>query len=330
MNYSFQLQPYKRNFRQPLKTSHGTWKIREGIIISIKDNQGKLGIGEIAPIPWFGSETLGEALSFCKQLGGMITEEKINAIPDEFPCCKFGFESALEDMSRAEAQRRRGFDNLGAGLADQFCYLTDNLTTKTALNRLDYSYLLPAGEAVLAAWQNGWNREIRTFKWKIGVESIDEEIKVFHELIRRLPEGARLRLDANGGLLLKEAQMWLTEADKAGIVEFLEQPLHPQKFDSMLDLSCNYATLLALDESVANLRQLEECYQKGWRGIYVIKAAIMGSPKRLRQFCQQYKIDAVFSTVFETQIGRQAVLNLAAKLSNPNRALGFGLISYLE
>ena len=330
MNYSFQLQPYKRNFRQPLKTSYGTWKIREGIIISIKDNQGKVGIGEIAPIPWFGSETLEEALSFCQQLGGMITEEIIDTIPDRFPACQFGFESGLEDMSRAEAQRCRGFDNVGVRLADKFCYPTDNFQAKTALNRLDYSYLLPAGKAALQAWQNGWKKGIRTFKWKIGVESIDAEIKVFHELIRRLPEEARLRLDANGGLFLKEAQMWLREADKAGIVEFLEQPLPPQKFHSMLELNCNYATPLALDESVANLRQLEECYQKGWHGIYVIKAAIMGSPKRLRQFCQQYKIDAVFSTVFETQVGRQTVLNLAAELSNPNRALGFGVVSYLD
>jgi O-succinylbenzoate synthase len=45
----------------------------------------------------------------------------------------------------------------------------------------------------------------------------------------------------------------------------------------------------------------------------------------LRQFCQQHEIDAVFSSVFETAIGRQTALQLAAELSRKNRAVGFGV-----
>ncbi len=157
------------------------------------------------------------------------------------------------------------------------------------------------------------------------MSSTEEEIKVFEQLAQALPATAKLRLDANGGLSLEEAKEWLRVADRTGIVEFLEQPLPPQQFDTMFELSGSYSTPLALDESVANLEQLEDCYQKGWRGIFVIKAAIAGSPKRLRQFCQEYKIDAVFSSVFETTIGRQAALRLAAELSHPNRAVGFGV-----
>jgi len=47
----------------------------------------------------------------------------------------------------------------------------------------------------------------------------------------------------------------------------------------------------------------------------VIKAAIAGSPSRLRQFCREHEIDAVFSSVFETAIGTQAALKLAVELS---------------
>jgi o-succinylbenzoate synthase len=144
-------------------------------------------------------------------------------------------------------------------------------------------------------------------------------------LSQRLPAGARLRLDANGGLSIKEAQQWLTEAEKGGRVEFLEQPLPPKNFAEMLKLSADFATPLALDESVANLPQLRNAYERGWRGIFVIKAAIMGFPSRLRQFCQENQLDLVFSTVFETEIGREAVLSLATELSNPTRAVGFGI-----
>jgi o-succinylbenzoate synthase len=187
------------------------------------------------------------------------------------------------------------------------------------------SYLLPTGEAALQSWQTPWNQGNRTFKWKIGVASIEEELKIFNQLIQSLPPSAKLRLDANGGLTQQQAHQWLKATDAAGIVEFLEQPLPPEQFDAMLEMSSQYSTAIALDESVATVEQLEDCYRRGWRGIFVIKAAIAGSPNRLRQFCQEHNIDAVFSSVFETAIARQAVLQLAAELSNPNRAVGFGV-----
>jgi O-succinylbenzoate synthase len=81
---------------------------------------------------------------------------------------------------------------------------------------------------------------------------------------------------------------------------------------------------------VATIQQLKDCFEGGWRGIYVIKAAIAGSPILLRQFCRENKIDAVFSSVFETEIGRKAVFRLAGELSNPKRALGFGIDHWFE
>jgi O-succinylbenzoate synthase len=96
----------------------------------------------------------------------------------------------------------------------------------------------------------------------------------------------------------------------------------------MLELSNYYSTKIALDESVATLQQLENCYQQGWRSIFVIKPGIVGSPSRLRKFCQQHQIDVVFSSVFETAIGRQAALKLAAELSSNHRAVGFGINHY--
>ena len=194
----------------------------------------------------------------------------------------------------------------------------------TSYKHLNYSGLLPTGIDALDLWQPLLHQGYRTFKWKIGVAPIEDEIKIFNQLIDLLPTTVKLRLDANGGLSLESAKVWLEECDRT-IVEFIEQPLPLDQFDAMLELSNQYTTPIALDESVATIDQLETHYTKGWRGIFVIKPAIAGSPKRLRQFCQTYQIDAVFSSVFETSIGRQAALNLAIELSNPNRAVGFGI-----
>jgi L-alanine-DL-glutamate epimerase and related enzymes of enolase superfamily len=94
-------------------------------------------------------------------------------------------------------------------------------------------------------------------------------------------EKALLRLDANGGLNYSQAETWLKTCDNVlGIpnfsvkIEFLEQPLPVTQFEEMLELSAAYATPIALDESVANLDRIQECYDQGWRGIFVIKPAI--------------------------------------------------------
>lgn len=302
--YKLEFSPYKIPFRYPLKTSHGIWRVREGIIINLRDEKGKIGQGEIAPLPWFGSENLETALAFCEKCSGSLKLEQVANIPEDLPACKFAFTTALESLLSMD-KREQNLDFL-------------------------YSFLLPAGEAALGILKKLSPEINQTFKWKIGVEDIEREKAIFKNIVKLLPPQTKLRLDANGGLNFCQAQEWLNLADESGIVEFLEQPLSHDNFDLMLRLSDSYATPLALDESVANIQQLKDCFEGGWRGIYVIKAAIAGSPILLRQFCRENKIDAVFSSVFETEIGRKAVFRLAGELSNPKRALGFGIDHWFE
>jgi O-succinylbenzoate synthase len=297
-----QFQPYKRRFRQPLHTNHGIWEIREGIIISLQDKlTGKIGYGEIAPIPWFGSETLSRAIEFCESLTGKITIDSIYNISDRLPACQFAFESAVTDVLMANDLDIENRDSIAL------------------------SYLLPTGEAALDAWQILYRKGATAFKWKIGVAAIEAEIELFRQLRQMLPTAVNLRLDANGGLSLPEARQWLEIIDEIGGVEFLEQPLKVDLFDEMLVLSQNYRTTLALDESVATIVQLQQCYNRGWRGIFVIKAAIIGSPRKLVDFCRSNDLDIVLSSVFETEIGKQAVLKLARTIGKNKRPVGFGV-----
>ncbi|NEU84667.1 o-succinylbenzoate synthase, partial [Nostoc sp. UIC 10630] len=212
-----------------------------------------------------------------------------------------------------------------------------NLNLSSALHSLRYSGLLPSGKAALNQWKTLWQKGYRTFKWKIGVDAIAHELEIFDSLIQTLPAFTKLRLDANGGLTYEEANLWLRTCDNLKAnpelpleIEFIEQPLPVEQFQQMLELSTSYETAIALDESVATLGQLAACYQQGWREIFVIKPGIVGSPSRLRKFCHQHKIDTVFSSVFETAIARLAALQLAAELSQNDRAVGFGIDHFFE
>lgn len=314
MAYQFHFQPYQRPFKTPLKTSHGVWKIREGLIIQLQDETGNLTEAEIAPLSWFGSETVEEALHFCQQLPPIITSEMILEIPDHLPACQFGFGSAWERLNLPihVPQKRKFVENLSP---------------------LSFSSLLPSGEVVLKAWEKLWIQGYRTFKWKI-TSNFQQELTIFERLIQQLEskkESFFLRLDGNGGLNDDQAEKWLQVADSfSPLIEFIEQPLSIHKFDKMVELSQCYSTPIALDESVANLRKIQECYHQGWRGLFVIKPSILGFPFTFRQFWQNTPIDGVFSSVFETPIGEEIALKFALELRTNSRALGFGVTHWFN
>ncbi|MTJ08570.1 o-succinylbenzoate synthase [Anabaena sp. UHCC 0204] len=306
MSYQFSFRYFSQKFTNPIITNHGIWELRESIIIRLIDDKNNVTWGEIPPISWFGSETIQQALDFCHQLPETITKEIIFTIPDKLPACQFAFESALESSSTHEGG---------------FCLCSHDLQSPDT-----YSGLLSSGKSALNQWSNLWEQGYKTFKWKIGVHYINQELEIFDLLISSLPGSAKLRLDANGGLTYQEAELWLKKCDQfLPKIEFIEQPLPPDKFTQIQKLSNSYSTPIALDEAIANLQQLESCFQQGWRGIFVIKPGIIGSPSRLREFCKKHQIDVVFSSVFETEIGRKAALQLAAELSTNNRAVGFGI-----
>ena len=353
MTCSFEFRSYQRPFRHSLQTHHGQWSVRTGIILKLTNAAGQSGLGEIAPLPWFGSENTETALTYCQQLSGTVEEHQIQKIP-HLPACQWGFESALEDLKLQEStifQTDQKHDLLPIQLesfkqssseqklsiSNQFFQdqkFQDNEFQShefqdEAVPRSHLCALLPPGAAALTAWQSLWQQGYRTFKLKIGVAPIAEEQAWVQRLASTLPPTAQIRLDANGGLTFETAADWLQLCDRTGI-QFLEQPLSPEQFAAMQELAKRYKTPLALDESVATLAQLQACYRQGWRGIFVVKAAIAGSPSRLRQFCRSHAVKLVFSTVFETVIGRRAALRLGAELNHPDLAMGFGVGHWFE
>ncbi|WP_099239635.1 o-succinylbenzoate synthase [Synechococcus sp. BDU 130192] len=298
MNYQFRFAPYRRPFKTPLQTHHGLWTVREGIILSLRDEVGQITQGEIAPLPWFGTETLEEAIAFCAAFGENITDGQIAAMPDALPACQFGFETAQLNLASTE--------NLAPLHPIKFCQLIRRSPTLFQ----DLQTLLQQG--------------FRTFKLKIALDTPATEIALCQQILETLPADGRLRLDANGGLTLEQAKQWLDWGEAQAKLEFIEQPLAPKSFSDLLQLNAEFQTQIALDESVSQIASLKHCYRQGWRGVFVIKLAIAGFPSRLQDFCQTKKLNFVLSTVFETAVGQRALLNFSQDFVQSRRALGMG------
>lgn len=305
---------YQRKFVRPLRTAHGPWSDRQGLIVRLQTPATRAdaflphtSYGEIAPIPWFGTETLDEAIAALKPL-------------QDQPASLADLSAIMEGLPPNYSATRFGLGLAIAQLQGHFPPVPDPLQPE------QICVLLPSGTEALEAWPKLWKRGHRTFKWKLGIADLVQELASLEQLRRSLPTQAKLRLDANGSLDLKAAQACLQCCDALAEqnlpIEFLEQPLPPHQFEPLLQLSQTYRTPLALDESVTGLPQLKQCYRQGWQGIFVIKGAIAGDPLAVLDFCQRQRLKVVFSSVFETSLARQAVLTMAAAVhhhvqSNP-------------
>jgi O-succinylbenzoate synthase len=280
---------------------------REGIVLRLEDEQGRVGFGEVAPIPWFGTETLAEAGNELAKLGDTVEAASLEDIHERQGCLRFALASALAPDDRQQ----------------------------TATLRLPVAALLPAGKAVLAAADKALAEGFVAFKWKVGVLAAPDEWVLLDDLLARLPGHVKLRLDANGAWTTRQAAKWLERCAERPI-EFVEQPCFADASqgaagkrrtdDILLGLARDYPTTLALDESVTGLPSLRTWLGRGWPGALVVKPALAGAPASVLGLLAKHHADVVFSSAFETAVGRQAALRMAFQFKGRHpHALGFGV-----
>jgi O-succinylbenzoate synthase len=300
MRASLQFIPYVRPFVVPLVSARGHWFEREGILLRIEDREGRVGYGEVAPLPAFGTETFEEASAYLGSLQGRAPWPDLEEVEPALRCCRFALGSAWRQLRATEWPRYR-FTNCA---------------------------LLPSGETAMEAIGLRAREGFRIFKLKIGVGSLNDELALLNSLLSLLPEGARLRLDANGGLKLRDLEDWQTFLMGTAAIEFLEQPLPRGDETTMAEHARHGDLEFALDESVASVDDFDAMVALGqWPGVFVLKASIMGAPDALLRAAAAAPNPLVFSSVFETAIGLHAVLSLAAE-AGARAPVGFGTLGF--
>ena len=313
MSYRLSHRAYALPFKQPVRTAHGLWAQREGVILRLSDAEGFSAYGEAAPIPAFGTETHAEIQRALGALGETVTTESIRGLPLGLSCLRAGLFSAE------------------AALAEHHKAATGQASEPETLNKyLPVAGLLPAGAACLRAADTMLEAGFRSFKWKVGVGDVADELGLLDDLLSRLPSGAKLRLDANGAWDRKRAEKWLTRcADRP--IEFVEQPVAadlPKAEDLLLGLANDFPTPLALDESVSTCAQFRRWIDQGWPGLFVVKPSLLDHPEPLLTKVGGARV--VFSSALETAVGCKRALKLAFRYSGEARALGFGVYPLFE
>jgi O-succinylbenzoate synthase len=284
--------PYQRAFRAPLRTAHGAWSVRQGFIVRV-EMPDRVGYGEVAPIPDFGTETVGAAEAFLREL----VEDPDLTVPADLPCCEFAVSSAA------------------AGVAPSQLYAV--------------SGLLPAGFSALAVLERKAELGYENFKWKIGVEPVATELSVLRQLLSKLPEGGRLRLDANASLGVDTLEQWLAALAPCGNqIDYLEQPLAVGEERLMADYMASSGVSIALDESLNGANGAR--WLQAWQGPLVVKPLLMGNFAKLLGRLQPVSDRVILSSVFETGFGLANALQLADQIGANKRAIGFDTLGAFD
>lgn len=285
-----------------MRTAGRIWGEREGWVVRLEGDGAKVGWGEVAPIPEFGTESPEEDAVAIQALGPLVTRAEIASVPEKLTCLRAALGAAVSEASAVQP---------GQGLPEF----------------LPVAALLPAGRPALATVAPLAESGFRVFKWKVGMVDIGDELGLLDDLFAALPAGSKLRLDANGAWGRRRAERWLERcADRP--IEFVEQPVAagaPGAADLLMGLAGDYPTPLALDESLVRAGDAQRWLGAGWPGIFVIKPSLFGDAVRVLDQLAKANARVVFSSALETAVGARSALSVAFAWPGTQLALGFGV-----
>jgi len=297
---SITLHPYSISFKRPFVTSRGAIKERKGLLIKITRDDGKSGVGDIAPLTDFNTETLNEAYlqaeSVARQINGSIFSadwrELFQALPVSlFSSVRFGFEAGLLDL-------------LGVSTATPCAAI---LSPHCSF-RIPVNGLLPFMES----------ESFDTYKLKIGSRSVKEELELVDKASLELPPSAKLRLDCNQAYSFEEAKRLVLELEGRQEIEYIEEPLKAPSLESLFQLA-KMSTQVALDESLVEQEILSAVISGELQVTPVIKPTVLGGISRtidLFESLQHQGRSGVITSTLESIVGVTACAHLAAAVPN--------------
>lgn len=292
--YALSWRETEHAFVRPITTAHGSWAIRNTIILRLDDGNGHHGYGEIAPIPWFGGPELAQCADILREIGRRINRD--DALSDKLPAImRFAFGCAVAMMEGRKPKE----------------------------GHWPLARLLPRGPDALFVAGRAIRLGSRCFKYKLLGVPEEQEMEMLCILFDTLNTvGGKLRIDLNESLTPRKAEKCIKQLAKAGgkALDFVEQPLKRGHEDEMRVIAGRTGVAIALDESVADTKDLEAFCQ--WADPLVIKPAIAGHPDETTAILAKRTGRTVFSSALESPIGLWGcMLAMGNRVPEP---LGFG------
>src|SRR5688572_704599 len=326
---SVRLLPYRLPLRDPWPTAEGPVAERPGCLLALEEDGGLVGLGDTAPLPGFGLETIASSVAAlrtaARRLIGLPPDAYLEAAANlpflapvaATPAARNAIDLALHDL----AAQRAGCSIaalLGGGSA------LSSVPVNAAIPRVD-----PARAARLAreAVQAG----ARTIKVKVGGAPLHEDLARVRAVRDEAGDHVAIRLDANQAWSEAEARAALA-ALAVYDIEYVEQPVAAGDVAALARLRGEGSVRIAADEAVVDLRAARRLLDAEAADVLVLKPMALGglhAARAVAALARERGAGVVVTSLVESAIGRTGALHLAASLGESPLAHGLATGSLL-
>jgi o-succinylbenzoate synthase len=299
----------------PFITAHGSEPARLGALIRVTADDGRVGLGEAAPLPAFGGGTLADTLAQIARLApAMVGQDldpaltlldQIDYAQPGMSAAACGFDTALLDVQAQAAGLPL------AQLLDRQAVAA--VPVNATVGAVDISAAChAAGQAAQAG--------ILCVKLKVGVMGTRvAELDRIAAVRATLGADIRLRIDANAAWEVAEAIAIIRAAERYQL-DLVEQPVAADDLAGMALVRASVDTPIAADESVGGPVQAAQVIAAGAADVIVIKPMMAGGLRRARAIMAQAQLaglQTLVTTTIDAGVGVAAALHLAATLPMP-------------
>ncbi|WP_437681361.1 mandelate racemase/muconate lactonizing enzyme family protein [Sorangium sp. So ce131] len=312
---------------------------RRGLVLSLSDGEGRVGLGEATPLPGFSPDTADAVERALAELPAALGPVELPADPPSgaaaraveralapspgrgarlrgLPAARFALETALLDLV---GQR--------LGLAVSACLGGRRGYAEVPVNGLlatsaPLPEMLDRARALAA-------RGVRAIKVKLrsrGEDGFARDLEALGALRREHPD-VELRLDANAAWSLEDAPRRLARLAPLA-PRFVEQPVAPELLHHLGACEAPWAA----DESLAIEGMAERLLEAEGCAAFILKPAVLGllAAHELGQRAQARGLGAVVTHLFDGPIALAAACELALALPRPPLACGLDAHAGLE
>ncbi len=312
-------QGYALPFRDEFRTSRDRAAVRYGLLLWLRTDRGRTGLGEASPVGPSSPEEVRAVADALEQaapawvgtdIGGLAGGLDDASLPAPL---RFGLETARLDCT-------------GKATGHPVAVLLGGRPAAVPVNALiTVTSIREAAAAAVAAARQGFT----TLKLKIGTENGEALLQAVREAVG--PD-VRLRLDPN--------MAWDTDAAIEGIrrlakfdIEYVEQPVPADDIEGLAAVRKAVSVPLAADESLTSLEDFRRLLAAEAADVFILKPARLGGLEASLAIAREVKAagrTAVVTTALETSAGIAAAAHLASALDRLETAHGLGTGALFE
>lgn len=262
-----ELYRFELKFKEPAMTSRGTY-LTHTVWYPVLHWEGKLALGECAPLPDLSADFLSQGATedsrlrgyealLCEHLQALCAALRQGQSPAvdswrPYSALRFGFECLLQSYTQQQASVAASQD---AGAAVLFPSAFTHGSLDLPINGLIWmgSFEVMA-QRIVSKLAEGY----RCIKLKIGAIDFAQELQLLEQLRSRFsPEQLELRVDANGAFSAATVGDKL-KALSAFQLHSIEQPVKAGQWELMAKLCAESPIAIVLDEELIGVNEQQQ------------------------------------------------------------------------